>query len=47
MRLDSYIGEFYKGGELIYSGLMFAGDTGCYTAEKNDAFTITLNARGA
>ena len=26
---------------------MFAGDVGCYTAEKHDAFSVSLNARGA
>lgn len=45
MRNDSFIGEFYKDGKMIYSGLMFAGDTGLYTAEKNGAFSLSLNAR--
>jgi hypothetical protein len=45
MRADIFVADFIKGGNVVYSGIMFAGDTGIYTAEKNGAFSLSLNAR--
>jgi len=45
MRNASYIGQFYRGGELLYEAVMFGGYVGVASASRPGIFTLTLNAR--
>jgi hypothetical protein len=43
MKVETYIGEFYKGGEKLYSAVLFGGTPTFLTGYKQGAFSITLN----
>ena len=42
-KVQTYIGEFYKGGEKLYSAVLFGGTPTFQTGYKQGAFSITLN----
>ena len=42
---QTYIGEFYKGGNKFYSAVMTEGTHNFPTGYKQGAFSITLNQR--
>jgi len=45
MRNASYIGQFYRSGELLYEAVMFGGYVGVASASRLGKYTLTLNAR--
>ena len=42
---QTYIGEFYRGGKMIFSAVMTGGTPTFPTGYKQGAFSITLNQR--
>ena len=42
---QTYIGEFYRGGKLLYKATMFGGTPTIHTGFKNGSFSITQNQR--
>ena len=42
-----YLGEYYKGGKLIFSAVMNGGTPYFPTGYKNGAFSISLNQRNS
>jgi len=45
MRNASYIGQFYKGGVLIFEAVMFGGYVGVASGSSPNQYSFTLNAR--
>ena len=45
LRALAYHATFYKGGEVLFEGIMIAGFTGIHTAYKPGKFSLSANAR--
>jgi len=45
MKKISFVGEFYKGGQLVFKGNLLVGMVGVITGEKPDVFAISANNR--
>jgi len=45
MRRITFVGSFYKKGELVFDAIMFGGSVGIYTGIKHGAFSVSFNAR--
>jgi len=46
MRNASYVGQFYKNGELLFEAVMFGGYVGVASGFMHNQYSLTLNARG-
>eukprot|EP00350_Pseudokeronopsis_sp_OXSARD2_P014061 CAMPEP_0170546808 /NCGR_PEP_ID=MMETSP0211-20121228/5142_1 /TAXON_ID=311385 /ORGANISM="Pseudokeronopsis sp., Strain OXSARD2" /LENGTH=218 /DNA_ID=CAMNT_0010851455 /DNA_START=356 /DNA_END=1012 /DNA_ORIENTATION=+ len=47
IRNITYLGRYYKDGEIIFSAVMFGGHLGIFTGFKNQAFSLNINQRSS